>query len=89
VWAAFADLVGSACETAGAERLGVDVLDFRVVRRLFRQIGDVSDVHGLSTIGYEENELLALAQARPVGTFSGAGAHSSSYDPDRRHGALG
>jgi hypothetical protein len=86
---AFADPVGGSRESAGAEGLGVDVLDFRVVRRLFRQIGDISDVHGLSTIGCWENELLARAQARPVGAWLGAGLHSSSCDPVRRHGASG
>ena len=48
---ALADLVGGAREAAGPEGLGVDVFDFEVVRRLFRQVCDVGNVHCLSGSG--------------------------------------
>ena len=38
--AALADLVGRARETAGTEGLFVDGVDFGIVRRKLRQIGD-------------------------------------------------
>ena len=45
---ALADPVGGARKAAGTEGFGVDVFDLGVMRRLFRQVRDVGDVHGLS-----------------------------------------
>ena len=63
VRAAFAYLVGGAGEAAGPEGLGVDVFDFKVVRRLFRQVCDVGNVHGLSKVRCEDGSPQGAALA--------------------------
>src|SRR5690606_37318198 len=45
VRAAFPDPVGGAGEAAGAEGLGVEGVDFVVMGRVFRQVGDVGKSH--------------------------------------------
>ncbi len=63
---AFADLVGGARETPRPEGLFVDVIDFRVVRRVFRQVDDVGSVHGLCIRCEEEGFAAHSAAISPV-----------------------